>query len=242
MKTKYFLLVFLILINSSLSIIAQNLRLVNLQNEKTVKLSEVNDYIEAKAFIKNVSSKVLDVKVMETGRTVASDKVRINYCWGGLCVPSVKDVESEAEQIGVNAESELKVDLYPENTIGANQVSYRVFPVGSLEALDITFKLNVTSGSVSITRSINNATGATLSQPYPNPSSSSSTLNYHIPGNYKKAFLVIFDMFGKEVARTELERPSDAVSINVKRLTPGLYFCSLEVDNKLVSSQRLLVN
>lgn len=241
MKAKYFLLIFLILINS-LGVIAQNLRLVNLQNDKTVKLTEVNDYIEAKAFIKNISSSALDVKVMETGRTVASDKVRINYCWGGLCVPSMKEMESEAEQIGANGESELKVDLYPENTTGANQVSYRVFPVGSIEALDVTFKVNVTSGSTSITRSVNNATGATLSQPYPNPSSSSSTLNYHIPGNYKKAFLVIFDMFGKEVARTELERANDAVSINVKRLNAGLYFCSLEVDSKLVSSQRLLVN
>jgi hypothetical protein len=241
MKTKYFLLVFLILMNS-LGVIAQNLRLVNLQNEKTVKITDVNDYVEVKAFVKNVSSSPLNVKVMETGRAVASEKVRINYCWGGLCVPSVKDMESEAEQIGVNAESELKVDLYPENTTGANQVSYRIFPVGSLEALDVTFKINVTSGSTSITRLVNNATGATLSQPYPNPSSSLSTLNYHIPGNYKKAFLVIFDMFGKEVARIELERANDAVSINVKKLNPGLYFCSLEVDNKLVSSQRLLVN
>ncbi|MCS6903809.1 MAG: T9SS type A sorting domain-containing protein [Bacteroidia bacterium] len=241
MKVKYFLLIFLILINTG-GILAQNLRLVNLQNEKNVKLADVSEFVEVKAFVKNVSSSPLNVKVMEIGRNVASDKVRINYCWAGLCLPSVKDVESEAEQIAANAESELKVDVYPENTVGLNQVTYRVFPVGSIEALDVTFKVNITTGSTSITRSINNATGATLSQPYPNPSSSISTINYHIPGNYKKAFLVVFDIFGKEIARLELERPSDAISLNVKKFNPGLYFCCLEVDNKVVSSQRLLVN
>jgi hypothetical protein len=37
--------------------------------------------------------------------------------------------------------------------MGASQVSYRVFPIGSLEALDVTFKVNVTKGSTSIVRS-----------------------------------------------------------------------------------------
>lgn len=240
MKNK---LILLIILSFWLNgVFAQNLKLVNSELEKTVKVSEVEDVVTVKTYVKNTGNENLTVKVMEVGRALADDNMFITYCWGDLCVPSEPNRESEVNSLEPDASSELKIDMKTDKNIGASSVSYRVFATNTTDALEVTFKVNVTDGTASVIKNVYAAKSATLSQPYPNPASGATTINYHIPSTFKKAALKVFDMFGKEVGKYEIQNNADSINLNLRKLRTGLYFCSLEVDNKVTSTQRLLVN
>lgn len=70
---------------------------------------------------------------------------------------------------------------------------------------------------------------------YPNPASTYITLD--MPDSWKKPVLVGYDVLGKEVFRSEVDRESN-VDIN---LSNGLYFMQIEADNYKSNIEKLIV-
>ncbi|MBX3102381.1 MAG: T9SS type A sorting domain-containing protein [Bacteroidetes bacterium] len=81
-----------------------------------------------------------------------------------------------------------------------------------------------------------------LSMPYPNPASEHTSLQYDIPSGYNQATLRVFDMLGKQVLSYALQSPSGNITIPVRTLKNGIYFCALDVDGKTQATRKLVVS
>jgi hypothetical protein len=106
-----------------------------------------------------------------------------------------------------------------------------------LENADSAFIWEVTlpgkSGSVESAFS----SAVSLSQPMPNPSSSSVTLSYWIPAP-ESVRLVLYDRLGREVVvlRSDVEEGGDhTVRISTEAMASGIYYCRLYADRSVLT-------
>ncbi|MFC2104188.1 T9SS type A sorting domain-containing protein [Bacteroidota bacterium] len=76
---------------------------------------------------------------------------------------------------------------------------------------------------------------------YPNPASSFLFIEYDIIF-IKEAKLIIYNSIGAVVYTKTLEDKSDNLKISVSDYKNGLYFCSLQIDGKLLNTRKILIN
>lgn len=76
---------------------------------------------------------------------------------------------------------------------------------------------------------------------YPNPVSDYLYVDYEIVYD-NEAKLVIYNSIGAIVYSKELKEDQKQLKIPTSELRNGLYFCSLQIDSKLLDTQKILVN
>jgi hypothetical protein len=78
----------------------------------------------------------------------------------------------------------------------------------------------------------------TLCQAYPNPATNTVSFNYSFGGNL---CAVVYNLVGQEVMRQELNANDGQLSFSVADLQGGIYFCTMLVDGRAVSTQKFVV-
>ncbi len=76
---------------------------------------------------------------------------------------------------------------------------------------------------------------------YPNPASHYLFIEYDIIF-VKEAKLQIYNSIGAVVYTKSLEEKQDNFKISVSEYKNGLYFCSLQIDGKLLNTRKILIN
>lgn len=76
---------------------------------------------------------------------------------------------------------------------------------------------------------------------YPNPASHYLFIEYDIIF-VKEAKLQIYNSIGAVVYTKSLEEKQDNFKISVYDYKNGLYFCSLQIDGKLLNTRKILIN
>ncbi len=76
---------------------------------------------------------------------------------------------------------------------------------------------------------------------YPNPVSDFLFVDYDIV-YVKEAKLIIYNSIGATVYSKKLNEKQDQLKIQVSEFKNGLYFCSLQIDGKLLNTKKILVN
>lgn len=76
---------------------------------------------------------------------------------------------------------------------------------------------------------------------YPNPVSDYLYIDYDIVF-VKEAKLQIYNSIGAVIYSKVLENKQDNFKIPVSNYDNGLYFCSLQIDGKLLNTRKILVN
>ncbi len=76
---------------------------------------------------------------------------------------------------------------------------------------------------------------------YPNPASDHIIIDYEII-YVKEAKLQIYNSIGAVVFSKELKDKQDKIKISVADYKNGLYFCSLQIDGKLLNTRKIIVN
>lgn len=76
---------------------------------------------------------------------------------------------------------------------------------------------------------------------YPNPASHYLFIEYDIIF-VKEAKLQIYNSIGAVVYTKSLEEKQDNFKISVSDYKNGLYFCSLQIDGKLLNTRKILIN
>ena len=77
---------------------------------------------------------------------------------------------------------------------------------------------------------------------HPNPAKSATALNYSLKHNVNFGELVVRNMLGSAVYRSDLRGTTGQVIIPVEQFNNGMYFCTMIVDNKVYATKRLVVN
>jgi len=82
-----------------------------------------------------------------------------------------------------------------------------------------------------------------LEQNYPNPFNQSTTINYTLPQHFHSAKMIIIDMSGKTVKQVPLPSESgrNSVKIDAGSLPAGTYFYSLNVDNSVIDTKKMIL-
>ena len=76
---------------------------------------------------------------------------------------------------------------------------------------------------------------------YPNPASTYLFIEYDVIF-VKEAKLQIYNSIGAVVYTKRLEEKKDNLKVSVADYRNGLYFCSLQVDGKLLNTRKILIN
>lgn len=84
-----------------------------------------------------------------------------------------------------------------------------------------------------------NTAKSVLYQNTPNPFSVETNIRYSIVGDYKAAFIGVYDLNGRQLQRIAIVAGSSQVT--VKGLNPGMYVYSLIVDGNLIDSKKMVM-
>jgi hypothetical protein len=86
-----------------------------------------------------------------------------------------------------------------------------------------------------------NIAKAELYQNIPNPFNESSVIKFSIPENSKTAFIIVYDMQGKQLKKYSLTKGSSQVLVAANEYKAGMYLYSLIVDHKEIDTKRMII-
>lgn len=76
---------------------------------------------------------------------------------------------------------------------------------------------------------------------YPTPATDVVNFDYDLSGSVNSAAVVVYNMAGQEVMRSELNGVSGKLSMNVGDLSEGVYFYSLVINGKTEKSNKIVI-
>jgi hypothetical protein len=80
-----------------------------------------------------------------------------------------------------------------------------------------------------------------ISESYPNPAKTFANINYALNSGWSKAEITVFSMLGSKVKNVNLTGDQGTLKMDVANLPSGMYFYTLSVDGKGISTKKMLV-
>ena len=81
-----------------------------------------------------------------------------------------------------------------------------------------------------------------FSNAYPNPANSVAYFDYSLPAEVQEAKLVISNLLGAVVETINVAGNNNRLMVNTSNFKNGLYICSMEVQNNVVMTRKMIVN
>lgn len=187
--------------------------------------------------VENISDASIDVKVKR--QAIALLQGTENYfCWTQCYDPVIHESPDPINMAGgeVN-DTSLSVHYVANGNIGQVSVKYCAFDANNEadSACTIVY-FNGTSTSAGIHKIVETS----FSEFHPNPTSSTTILNYNLSSN-KQAQVLFLDMMGNLVKKHQLVMEDGQLKLSVTDLKAGLYFANIIVDGQLEEVKRLVV-
>ena len=80
-----------------------------------------------------------------------------------------------------------------------------------------------------------------ISNAFHNPSISTTSINYNFSLDAQSGKILFYDVLGNVVKDVVLTNNNGVAEVNVADLTAGVYFYSLIVDDKMITTKKLMV-
>ena len=196
--------------------------------------------------VKNNYSASKTVKVKRTLISAVTGH-DIYYCFGAVCLnPSPLTVYIPSQSATMSANGGLpngqgtyglSADL-DAMALGTSVVRYTLFDVNNPNDsiyVDLTYVVTPVGISELTAKNFH------LSQPSPNPAINSVSFKYDFNFLPKNSSLKIYDMVGSLVKEEKITGKDGKLNLNLSDLSEGVYFCSLSVNDKMISTRRLIV-
>lgn len=185
--------------------------------------------------VENISSNSIDVKVKR--QLISLVQGSENYfCWTQCYDPIISESPDPITMDGgaVN-DSSLSVHYAANGNIGQVSVKYCAFDANNeADSACTIIYFNGTSTA------IDEISETPFSEFHPNPTRSTTILNYNLPSN-KQAEVLFLDMMGNLMKKHQLVGQDGQLKISVSDLKAGLYFANIVVDGQLKEIKRLVV-
>ena len=185
--------------------------------------------------VRNITSEPMKVLV-EKEIIQDLDGVMNSFCWGMCFGP---DIFVSPEAIDIPA-GEVNTDelsfqaLDPEDVYGDVIIKYYAYEERNPDQR-ISIIVRFRKSGVGVNENVHTMT---LGQAYPNPATNTVSFNYSFGGNL---CAVVYNLVGQEVMRQELNANDGQLSFSVADLQGGIYFCTMLVDGRAVSTQKFVV-
>lgn len=199
-----------------------------------------DEYIQARASVKNNSNTDIEVKVkkiIHAGDTLSNT---INYfCWG-VCFPPFIYTPEHSLMIGPGQVNDTSFygDYIPNGVIGISRISYVFYDTDNRnDSVALTVEYNASPASTGE----NMLSRIKFTDAYPNPAAGVVNIDYQLPVNTRKASIIVTNILGSRVKEVQLTSLSGKASIPVSDMTNGIYFYSLNLDDHLVITRKFVV-
>ena len=192
--------------------------------------------------VKNKSSLSKSIRMRRKEKSIING-TQNGYCWAGSCYSwPVEDLAPGNIKIeaGQMAEFNLTADYDPRGHLGTSTIIYVFFVDGQPnDSTYVIVNYNASpTGIVNENLLIENG----ISEAFPNPSNTLTTLNYSLKNEFQKGKVLFYDMLGSKVKELELNSKQGALTIPTNEFISGLYFYSFIVDGNTVSTKKLIVS
>jgi len=192
------------------------------------------------ATVKNVSSDSVLVRFKRIDGNYNQLTDNNAICWGICFIQSISvSPPSYSVMLGPGDTASASTHVYPDQdgVARTGNITY-VFFDSDNESDSVSYEVRyVTATDLSLA---NLAVEPELSV-YPNPATDHLEINYVTQSSQKTSFEII-NLVGSKVYSKSLEATESTLNLNISNLNAGIYFCVLKVDNKLVTSKKLVVN
>lgn len=245
MKKIYFLV--LILTLYACNLLAQSLQLQTLSGEiikngSTVGLiwpmnsdTTTNVYIEIN--IKNISSSSVNVKALKVIKTLPAGQ-GASYCFAGGCFTDTTTVSPTILSLTAGETAEdFSAHIIPNNSTGSSIVYYKFY---STQNMNDTVSVYIQTEIWHL--GINNLANskAEIGLVYPNPANQRFTAEYSLTSELN-ARMVLQNILGSIIREEPIANGKGKIQMDVAGLPEGIYFFSLYLNDKSVSSRKLLI-
>jgi hypothetical protein len=195
------------------------------------------DDITAYAQVRNVSGNPIDVKVKRIDGNFNNLTASNAICWTMCYMPSVSQSPDHITIQPNELNSSFSGHVYPPMD-GVEQngaITYVFFDASNpSDSVAMTIWYSVTQ-----TFSTPEAIAPNITSIYPNPTRDAFFLEIEAPAHARKV-VTITNMVGAQVKTVEVNGTTRK-RISVADLAPGVYFVSLKVDGKAVTTRRLVI-
>lgn len=201
--------------------------------------------LTAHATITNNGNSPIDVFVFGEHTSGAPASANYYYCWFVCYSPiPVADVYSWPSShiltldAGASNTSSFAAYYEPEGLAAVATFDYCFYDVNNPTdetCVQITFDTQNT-GIEELEEGTNG-----ISEAYPNPAKSVAKINYSVVAGSTDAKLVVYSMLGSKVKEVALTEERGTLKLDVFSLPSGMYFYSLLVEDKAISTKKMLV-
>jgi hypothetical protein len=189
-----------------------------------------------------LSDETIAIKVQKIGSAYTGDDTTF-ICWGATCYPpTVSLTDTLMFPPNVTRNNIFSSTFRGFTTSSNSSVTYRFMRAEDdvTDFIDYSFNYNYTTGVTSITPVLNSR--SEMANAMPNPAISTTSIPYSLAAPSTNARLKVYDLLGQEVRNIPLRSQNGSVQLDVNNLQNGIYFYSLVVDGRAVSTKRLIVN
>jgi hypothetical protein len=158
------------------------------------------------------------------------------FCFGIQCYDTTANSSAVIPFAG-HATELLMADLNKNGALGTSCVTYRIKDVNNFsDFVDVEICYNITTTGIG---SISNS--ATLSAPQPNPADRLAAVSYNLSGDAGSYKIAIYDILGNRIREIGFSEKSGILFLPTSELNSGVYFYSLQSNNKVLSTNKLIV-
>ncbi len=204
---------------------------------------DIYSVFDAEISVKNISATAKQVKCKRVILTAPPAAMTNYFCWT-LCYGPNTNVSPTPENINANAtNTKFKGYLNPNGVVGSASIRYVFYDTNNTtDSAYITVNYNVTSTSSLINI---NKLSAAVSNVYPNPSNGNAFVKINDQSAFygKTVAIKIYNMLGKEMGvKTTTAMPEIIAINNIADLPSGIYFLTMLVDSKTITTKRFAID
>ena len=187
--------------------------------------------------IKNISTNTINVKCKKIEDSLISGTI-CTMCFGINCYASGTYITPKQDTLIPNATDTTFSGHYnPKGHLGESIVIFVFFNVANVnDSAWLVVHFNATAVGVNNLFAMNTE----ISNPYPNPATNFTSINYTLPNTMDKAMFVLTNITGSEVKKIEITNKGK-LNINSGDLNNGVYFCSFFINDKLIQTKKLII-
>jgi hypothetical protein len=208
-------------------------------NLQTDIWGNANDQMVGRAYIRNITNDTLHVKVKRTPISVVSGSSN-SFCWD-VCYTSItSESRHSVTMVPDSVYTNFYADFLPNGNIGLSSIKYCFFDE-DVTADSICVIAYFNASATGIESAILPA-GNYITDVFPNPSNGTSQLIYSVKKDAANSKIEIHNILGSLVKVIDLKEKNGSVKLPMEDVGSGIYFCSLVVDNKTISTKKLVVS
>ena len=188
--------------------------------------------------VENISSNSLEVKVKRIETNVLSGSMNY-FCWVQCYAPSTS-LSPQASTINAGNTSNLFSGHYiPGTNMGSSSIVYVFFDSNnSNDSAYVIVNYHSTAAGIKDNKEV---IKNSISNLWPNPAQSFVSFNYMLDDNSRSGKISIHNMLGVVIKEVELMGKQSSATISVSNFEPGIYFYSFMVEDKVITTKRVVI-